>query len=195
MKLLLLLTAVVLVGCSQVSEKSCEAYWFANSETLRFYNCNSVDEKFESIVKREVFLSDNIYADFRETQRDIRAIKNELMGVETGCRLEKKSWKYDGYVVIETICKGDQKTVNAYRAKNCVTPVTICVKDDPESCEIIMLPDYCKDDQKTIDVYDGSDNSIVDYGSGSCMTVVGGSQDGFTALCGEEAREYLLNQN
>ena len=60
--------------------------------------------------------------EIRDIQRDIKAIKNELMGFDTGCRLEKviyelgeyrDSDKRAGETYVKTICKGDTREVDS----------------------------------------------------------------------------------
>jgi len=130
MKYAFLLVAVLLVGCS---EQPRETYVpFLNTDILRL--C-------------EGGLCEDVGRIIEEMEEDILAIKNELTGVETGCRLEvdKEAFtcmcngrevpsihggcgcdypdeKEGGLQIIDggvkTLCKGDKKEIDDYEKDN-----------------------------------------------------------------------------
>ena len=112
MKLLPLLIVLVLVGCSGSPKfYTARNFYFDDNTPI-------TDRIFESREEKE------------ELVRDIRAIKQELTGVDTGCKFEVAEEYIQGfcgyvtstgsrleickYEKVETVCRGDTKEVDIY---------------------------------------------------------------------------------
>jgi len=121
---LLSLALLVLVGC-EVTTVQPERIETNYLETREFRLCNPYTNEgdMEWNGCRWYDVNDSI----QEIQRDLKALKNKVMGIETGCRINKTTIpkcelcdhsEYSscncGKTIIETICKGDTKTVDSY---------------------------------------------------------------------------------
>ena len=108
MKTLLLLLALVLMVCSY----RVETYRSDN----RLSHVTLTTKKHLGNLHYRINRNDKNAKKIETMQRDLRAIKHEIMGVETGCRFgQVMMFDDDGEFVrdeLKTICKDDVKTVS-----------------------------------------------------------------------------------
>jgi len=114
----ILLTTALLVGCVQTQAREARLM------------CDYGDLYHGTPIKEDVCYGiRDLSVEIANLKRDIKALKHEATGVETGCRLERTirttmrvcqgecpPINLDDYKMIKTICKGDQKTVDSYNS-------------------------------------------------------------------------------
>lgn len=111
--------------------------------------------------------------DIIDIQRDIKALKHEMMGIETGCKWEKKT---------ESTCNG----------KRCVDPIgCLCSTDSVGTYEYLIT--ICSGDKKTVDAYQeeievpmfelSPDDLIINLDFDTPHTLEFSNDEGFVAEC------------